>query len=78
MYPMDYEEFIWALGKSTDTLKEVVNKNISLGESVNRKFMREFRIYMAVGGMPQAISCYLETNNLEVVDQEKRNIISLY
>lgn len=40
--------------------------------------MREFRIYMAVGGMPQAISCYLETNNLEAVDQEKRNIISLY
>ena len=78
MYPMDYEEFSWALGLSTNIIKEVVEKNISLGESTNRKLMRDFRLYMAVGGMPQVIKTYLDTNNLEAVDKEKRDIISLY
>lgn len=78
MYPMDYEEFSWALGSSTNILEEVAEKNISLGESTNRKLMRDFRIYMAVGGMPQAVKTYLDTNNLEAVDKEKRDIISLY
>lgn len=78
VFPMDYEEFNWALGKDTDIFRTLVEKNISIGDSINRKLMRDFRIYMAVGGMPQVISTYLQTNNLEAVDKEKRDIISLY
>lgn len=80
MYPMDYEEFRWALGdvNSLRLLKENFMKRTSLGDDVNRLLMRNFRLYMLVGGMPQAVSAYLETNNLERVDRVKRNIINLY
>jgi hypothetical protein len=80
MYPMDYEEFRWALGdvNSLHLLKENFKKRTSLGDDVNRLLMRNFRLYMLVGGMPQAVSAYLETNNLERVDRVKRNIINLY
>ncbi len=78
VFPMDYEEFNWALNINTDMIKTLVGKNISIGDSINRKLMRDFRLYMAIGGMPQVISTYLETNNLEAVDKEKRDIISLY
>ena len=78
MYPMDYEEFNWALGKSTASIKQLLENNSLLDDSINNKLMRDFRIYMAIGGMPQVVSTYLETNNLEAVDKEKRDIISLY
>lgn len=75
---MDYEEFNWALGKSTDSIRTLVEKNVAIGDMTNRKLMRDFRIYMAVGGMPQVVSTYLQTNNLDAVDKEKLDIISLY
>ena len=78
MYPMDYEEFNWALDKSTASIKQLLENNSLLDDSINNKLMRDFRIYMAIGGMPQVVSTYLETNNLEAVDKEKRDIISLY
>ena len=80
MFPMDYEEFRWALGdKTTPSLvKEAFDKKISLGEQVNRKMMQDFRLYMLVGGMPQAVNEYLTTNNLSKVDLIKRNILELY
>ena len=77
VFPMDYEEFNWALGKSTDSIRTLVEKNV-IGDMTNRKLMRDFRIYMAVGGMPQVVSTYLQTNNLDAVDKEKLDIISLY
>lgn len=78
--PMDYEEFMWALGEtdSIALLKNVFDKKMPLGEAINRKLMRDFRLYMVVGGMPQAVSAYLETNNMMEVDKVKRNIIQLY
>ena len=78
VFPMDYEEFQWALNKSTEAIRTLVEKNISIGDLTNRKLMRDFRLYMAVGGMPQVVSVYLQTNNLNAVDKEKRDIISLY
>ena len=79
MYPMDYEEFKWALGDSSyPKLKMMFRKKLSVGDDVARKLMRDFRIYMLVGGMPQAVSEFLESNNLEEVDRVKRNIINLY
>ena len=80
MYPMDYEEFRWALGDQATIplLKEAFEKRQSIGDQVTRKLLRDFRLYMLVGGMPQAISTYLDTNNLSEVDQTKREIIELY
>lgn len=80
MYPMDYEEFRWALGDNAtiDLLRDVFKNRQSLGDGVNRKLMRDFRLYMLVGGMPQAVSKYIETLDLGKVDFVKRNILRLY
>ena len=80
MYPMDYEEFKWALGDTVtiNLLQGCFHNRTSLGDATNRKLMRDFRLYMLVGGMPQAVASYLDTNNLEKVDSVKRSIITLY
>ena len=80
MYPMDYEEFLWALGKDTvyNLLKKQYELKKPLGDGVTRQILRDFRLYMLVGGMPQAINEYLESKNLSLVDKVKREIIELY
>ena len=80
MYPMDYEEFLWALGDNVTTgiLRECFQNKLPLGESAHRKQMQQFRLYMLIGGMPQAVEAYLKTNNFSKVDKVKRNIIQLY
>ncbi len=80
MFPMDYEEFRWALGdeQGCGLSRQVFEKQVSLGDGVNRMKMRDFRLYMLVGGMPQAVNKYLETKNLNEVDAVKRQIIQLY
>lgn len=80
LYPMDYEEFRWALGDEATMpmLKEVMEQGRGLGDGVTRRLLRDFRLYMLVGGMPQAVNAYLNTNNLEAVDAVKREIIELY
>lgn len=79
MFPMDYDEFRWALADEVtpDLLPQFYQKGIPLGPT-HRKAMRDFRLYMLVGGMPQAVNAYLDTNNLSDVDQVKRDIIKLY
>ncbi len=80
MHPMDYEEFRWALGDTATVklLRGCFDRRTPLGEATNRKLMRDFRLYMLVGGMPQAVATFIETNNLEKVDGTKRSIITLY
>ncbi|MEY8686043.1 ATP-binding protein [Bacteroides sp. AN502(2024)] len=80
MYPMDYEEFRWALGDTTTIplLRTTFEKKMPLGDAVHRKLMRDFRLYMLVGGMPQAVAAYIKTNNFSDVDLAKRDIIALY
>ncbi|HOD68818.1 MAG: ATP-binding protein [Bacteroidaceae bacterium] len=80
MYPMDYEEFRWALGDTATVplLRTAFEKKLPLGNAVHRKLMRDFRLYMLVGGMPQAVSAYIITNNFTAVDLAKRDIIALY
>lgn len=79
MFPMDYEEFRWALGDKATVplLRQFFDKQLPLGQAF-RKSMRDFRLYMLVGGMPQAVNEYLDTNNLSKVDTVKREIIELY
>ncbi len=80
MYPMDYEEFLWALGDSATmtVLRRAFEAGVPLGEQVNRKMLRDFRLYMLVGGMPQVVNEYIETNNFKKVDAIKRDILNLY
>ena len=80
MYPMDYEEFRWALGDTTSIAlwQQAWTARRSLGEAAHRVAMRDLRLYMLVGGMPQAVNTYIDTNDLSFVDQTKRQIIKLY
>ncbi len=80
MYPMDYEEFLWALGDN-DTiplLRTMFNSLSPLSDDTNRRMMRDFRLYVLVGGMPQAVNDYIGTHDLSIVDQRKRSILDLY
>ena len=78
VYPMDYEEFMWAIGANPNVLSMAYKSNIELGNAANRNAMKDFRVYMAVGGMPQAVERYITTNNFEAVDKVKREILELY
>lgn len=80
MYPMDYEEFRWAVGDNTTMtlLRQMFDERQSLGDATHRRLMRDFRLYMLVGGMPQAVNEYIDTNNLQKVDSVKRRILNLY
>lgn len=79
MYPMDYEEFRWALGDVTTfpMLEKFWEREKPLGPA-HRETQKNLRLYMLVGGMPQAVNEYLDTNNLRKVDKVKRKIIKLY
>ena len=80
MFPMDYEEFLWANDdyNTYPLIKYAFEHKKPLGDAVNRQMMRLFRVYMLVGGMPQAVNRYLDTNNLAETDAVKREIIELY
>ena len=80
MYPMDYEEFLWAVGDNTTypLIRKFFEAGRPFGDQTNRKLMRDFRLYMLVGGMPQAVNEYLSSNNFKMVDAVKRDILRLY
>lgn len=79
LYPMDYEEFRWALGDEATIplLRTFYDRRLPL-DKAHRDKMRDFRLYMLVGGMPQAVNTYIETNNFSLVDHTKRGIINVY
>ncbi|MGH0054338.1 MAG: ATP-binding protein, partial [Sphaerochaetaceae bacterium] len=80
MYPMDFEEFLWAL--ENDTLMDFIRKCFMdkkpMGQALHRKAMDYFRQYLIVGGMPQAVEEYVRTHDFDRVDRVKRDIIALY
>ena len=80
LYPMDYDEFCWATGDtvSSDFLRQAFEMKHEAGNAVHRKWMRDLRLYMLIGGMPQAVDAYNKTNNLQEVDNIKREILQLY
>ena len=80
MYPMDFEEFLWAIGDevTADTIRILMENKRPAGNTMHRSLMRIFRLYMLVGGMPQAVETYLADNNLQAVDEAKREIVDLY
>lgn len=80
LYPLDLEEFYWATNKEVTPTqqREAFSMNRAMGDAVHRIWMRELRLYMLVGGMPQAVEAYIGTNNLQAVDTVKRHILRLY
>ncbi len=78
VYPLDYEEFCNAIEKPYELLEQIYNLNKPIGQSTNRTLMKNLRLYMAIGGMPQAIQAYLEGKNFSQIDEVKRKIINLY
>lgn len=80
MYPLDYEEFLWAIGNNVtfELLKSNTDWYGYLNDATNRSLMRDFRLYVIIGGMPQAVDTYLASNNLAEVDTVKRDILNLY
>lgn len=80
MYPMDFEEFLWAQGDhlTYSVIHEAFENRKPLGAEVHRKIMSRFREYMAVGGMPQAVSVFVSGGSYDRIDYMKRTILSLY
>ena len=78
VYPLDYEEFCWACGKDYSIFKKIIDYKKPVGQATNRYLMRDFRIYMAIGGMPQAVEAYLEKKSFQEIDFIKKEIINLY
>ena len=80
LYPMDFEEFLWALGDDMlmPFIKERFEKKQPLGPALHRKAMDLFRQYLIVGGMPQAVKEFVESRDFDEVDRVKRDILTLY
>ncbi|MDE7378552.1 MAG: AAA family ATPase [Paraprevotella sp.] len=81
MYPMDFEEFGWAMGQNSliAYIRKCFDDRIPLEQNLHAKAMLLFRQYMIVGGMPKSVSAYIENNrNFEMADREKRDILTLY
>ena len=78
--PLDFEEFMWAIGKkmSFDYVRSCFEEKKPLGDVLHRRLMQDFRLYVLVGGMPQAVNAYLDKNDFTVVDNVKRSILELY
>mgnify|MGYP005746890751 CR=1 FL=1 len=79
MYPMDFEEFLWAMGDEMimPYIRSQFEKKKPMG-AFHRRAMDYFRRYMIVGGMPQAVKKYIETRDFVKVDEVKRDILALY
>ena len=80
MYPLDFEEFLWALDNETlmPLIQTCYEKKQPMGQALHRKAMDYFRQYMIVGGMPQAVARYAETRDFDSIDRVKRAILELY
>ena len=80
MYPMDFEEFLWATGRESmmDAARKFFLERKPLGQAVHRRMMEAYRQYLVVGGMPQVVSEFVRSHDLTEVDQQKRSILELY
>ena len=75
MYPMDFEEFLWAMKDyvTIPVIKDAYEKRKALGDGIHRKIMQTFRTYMVVGGMPQAVAAFVAGKSYQEIDFIKRN-----
>ena len=80
MYPMDFEEILWATGNDMlmDLIRKMYVERKPMGQAFHRKAMDAFRLYMIVGGMPQAVKKYVDTQDFDAVDAAKRDVLTIY
>ena len=80
MYPMDFEEFLWAMGKGElySLIRDCFEKKKPLGQALHRKAMDQLRLYLLIGGMPQSVKAYLKERDFNASDRAKRRILKLY
>lgn len=80
MFPLDFEEFLWALGDivTYPLIRQCFSTRTPLGQPLHRKIMNDFRQYMLVGGMPQSVLAYIDKRDFEASDVAKRRILKLY
>ena len=80
IFPLDFEEFLWALGDEATVplIQRCFEEKKPLGQTLHRKIMNDFRQYMLVGGMPQAVTAYIGGKNFAAADEAKRRILKLY
>ena len=80
MYPMDFEEFLWATGNEMlmDLIRKMYEDHKPMGQIFHRQAMDAFRKYMIIGGMPQAVKKYIETKDFDAVDEAKRDVLTIY
>ena len=80
MHPLDFEEFLWAVGNETayEFMRTAYESMKPLGQVLNRKFFNLFRQYMLVGGMPTSVLAYIEEKDFSAADKVKRGILTLY
>ena len=80
MFPMDFEEFLWAMGEEMlmPYIEDCFKKQLPLGQALHLRAMDYLRQYTIVGGMPQAVQAYIDTKSFEKADSEKRDILQLY
>ena len=79
LYPLDYEEFLQAVEPNKIAiLDKIYQQKVAIGQDLNRKLMKDFRLYMALGGMPQVVEAYLNKKSFSQIEVVKQNIIALY
>lgn len=81
MFPLDFEEFLWALGaskSSTDEIRNAIKKRKPINESLHNYLMKAFRYYLITGGMPEAVNVFVESRNITKIRETQHNIINLY
>lgn len=80
MFPMDFEEFLWAQDNTITCrmIREGFSSGKALGDDAHRKIMQQFRTYMAVGGMPQAVKAFVEGKSYQQIDDVKQEVLNLY
>ncbi len=81
MYPLDFEEFLWAngVGKEViDSMRKMFKNKESFNDGLHRRMLELFKTYLLVGGLPQAVNAYLDSQNIYRVRKIHEEIFSLY
>lgn len=81
MYPLDFEEFLWANGISDaviDSVKSCFDNEKTVPDGIHKAMMDLLYRYVIVGGLPEVVNCFLETKNIELIYQVQRNLIAEY
>jgi predicted AAA+ superfamily ATPase len=80
MHPLDFEEFLWAIGaeSTVELIRKCFERRIPLGQGLHRKVLNDFRQYLLVGGMPQVILAYINNRDFKAADEIKKDILKLY